>query len=216
MIDADRLESFLESLDPEESCYLDEVEKEAIREKVPIIRKETQRLLRFLVMYTNPEKILEIGTAIGYSALLMWDASGRRAGITTIENYEKRIGAAKENFMRFDAGEKITLLEGDAAKILPTLKESYPMIFMDAAKGQYLSFLPEVTRLLEEGGLLITDNIWQDGDILESRYAVRRRDRTIHERMRDYLYELTHSEVYDTVLLNIGDGVALSHRKRKS
>lgn len=213
-MDAKRLGSFLESLDPEEPEFLTKIECRALEDKVPIIRKETQRLLRFLVKYTNAERILEVGTAVGFSSLLMWEASGCRAGITTIENYDKRIEAAKENFKQCGAEAQIILLAGDAAEVLPRLTQTYQLVFMDAAKGQYLSFLPEVTRVLAEGGLLVTDNIWQDGDILESRYAVRRRDRTIHERMRAYLYELTHSEDYDTVLMDIGDGVALSCKKR--
>jgi len=213
MMDEARLKSFLESLDPEEPEYLARIEADALKDSVPVIRKETQRLLRFLVRTTKAEKILEVGTAVAYSALLMWDASGKRAKITTIENYEKRIRAAEENIRSSGAEKDITLLAGDAAEILPTLEGTYPLIFMDAAKGQYLSFLPEVTRLLSDNGLLITDNIWQDGDILESRYAVRRRDRTIHERMREYLYRLTHSDDYDTLLLNVGDGVALSRKK---
>ena len=211
-MDEERLGSFLASMDPEEPAYLTKLEEEAIRDGVPILRKETQRLLRFLIRTTQVKKILEVGTAVGYSALLMWEASGRTAGITTIENYDKRIVKAKENFARSGAETAITLLEGDAAEILPDLEDKYPLIFMDAAKGQYLSFLPKVTKLLTENGLLITDNIWQDGDILESRYAVRRRDRTIHERMREYLYQLTHSKTYDTLLLNVGDGVAISRK----
>ena len=109
----------------------------------------------------------------------------------------------------------IELLEGDADVILDDLEGSYPMIFMDAAKGQYLHFLPKVTRLLTEGGILITDNVLQEGDVCESRYAVTRRNRTIHSRMREYLYQLTHSDTYETVILNIGDGVALSVKKKQ-
>ncbi|MBR6157026.1 MAG: O-methyltransferase [Lachnospiraceae bacterium] len=213
MISAERIRSFIESLEPECPQWLTDLEQQAVADMVPIIRKETQQLLRFLVRYSKPEQILEVGTAVGFSALLMWEASGRTARITTIENYEKRIPIARANFVKNGADAQITLLEGDAQEVLTTLDGTYPMIFMDAAKGQYSAFLPEVLRLLAPGGLLITDNVLQDGDLLESRYAVTRRDRTIHARMREYLYELMHSEMLDSTILNVGDGMALSVKK---
>ncbi len=215
MISSERISSFIESLEPARPVWLDDLERQALADMVPIIRKETQQLLRFLVKYVNPEQILEVGTAVGFSALLMWEASGKKAQITTIENYEKRIPIARENFAKNGADAQITLLEGDAAEVLKTLDGQYRMIFMDAAKGQYSAFLPEVLRLLAPGGMLITDNVLQDGDLLESRYAVTRRDRTIHARMRDYLYELMHNELLDSTILNVGDGMALSVKKSK-
>jgi predicted O-methyltransferase YrrM len=133
--------------------------------------------------------------------------------IVTIENYEKRIPIAKENFIRADKADQITLLEGDAAEILPTLEESFDLIFMDAAKGQYIHFMPQVLRLLNSGGVLVSDNVLQDGDILESHYVVERRQRTIHKRMREYLYELTHNEELVTAILPVGDGITVSTRK---
>ena len=133
--------------------------------------------------------------------------------ITTIEKYEKRIPAAKENFRKAGREDRITLLEGDAADLLKTLTDSYDLIFMDAAKGQYIHFMPEVMRLLAPGGLLVSDNVLQDGDVIESRFAVTRRNRTIHSRMRDYLYELTHHPELQTVILPVGDGVTLSVKK---
>ena len=210
---AERISSFIESLETERPQYLEDLETQALQDAVPIVRKETQQLLRFLVKYHKPQRILEVGTAVGFSALLMWEASERQAQITTIENYEKRIPIAKANFAKCGAQEQITLLEGDAAEVLKDLQGSYDLVFMDAAKGQYSAFLPEVLRLLKTGGLLITDNVLQEGDLLESRYAVVRRDRTIHARMREYLYELMHSEVLDSTVLNVGDGMALSVKK---
>ena len=133
--------------------------------------------------------------------------------ITTIENYEKRIPIARENFRKAGAEKQITLLEGDAQEVLKTLKEPYDFIFMDAAKGQYLHFLPQVLRLMRPGGILVSDNILQEGDLIESRFAVERRDRTIHKRMREYLYELKHNEQLVTSLLPLGDGVAVSTKK---
>lgn len=210
MLGNDRVASFIESLDRGGSELLSTIEKEALRDEVPIIRKETQSLLRYLVKAHRPEKILEVGTATGFSSILMWEASDKKVNITTIEKYEKRIPEARRNFERAGAQDSIKLLEGDALEILSSMQGEYPFIFMDAAKAQYINLLPDVTRLLASGGILITDNILKGGDILESRYAVTRRDRTIHTRVREYLYELTHSETYETVILNNGDGVSLS------
>lgn len=207
---AERQNAFIRSLDQGNTPFLNEIEREAEEAGVPIIRPETQRLLRFLLQMQRPHRILEVGCAVGFSALLMSEYGEPDCHITTIENYEKRIAKAKENFRRAGREDRITLIAGDAADILPTLSGSYEMIFMDAAKGQYLSFLPEVMRLLPPGGLLISDNVLQEGDILESRYAVRRRDRTIHSRMREYLYQITHDERLETVILPVGDGVAAS------
>lgn len=208
----ERQTAFIRSLDQGCTPFLNRIEREAKEAGVPIIRPETQRLLRFFLQMRKPLSILEIGSAVGFSALLMSEYGPPDCHITTIENYKKRIVKAKENFRRAGKEEKITLLAGDAAEILPTLTEPFDMIFMDAAKGQYMSFLPEAMRLLSAGGLLLSDNIWQDGDILESRYAVTRRDRTIHSRMREYLYQITHDARLETVLLPVGDGVAASVR----
>ena len=208
----ERQTAFIRSLDQGCTPFLNSIEREAKKAGVPIIRPETQRLLRFFLQMRKPLSILEIGSAVGFSALLMSEYGPPSCHITTIENNKKRLTAAKENFRLAGKEEKITLLAGDAADILPTLTESFDMIFMDAAKGQYLSFLPEAMRLLSAGGLLLSDNVWQEGDILESRYAVTRRDRTIHSRMREYLYQITHDARLETVLLPVGDGVAASVR----
>ena len=133
--------------------------------------------------------------------------------ITTIENYEKRIPIARENFRRAGKEDQITLTPGDALEVMKELSGPYDFIFMDAAKGQYIHYLPEVLRLLAPEGVLMSDNVLQDGDVIESRFAVERRNRTIHSRMREYLYELTHHEELQTSLLPLGDGVALSVKK---
>lgn len=208
----ERQAAFIRSLDRGSTPFLTEIEREAREAGVPVIRPETQRLLRFFLQMQKPLAILEVGSAVGFSALWMSEYGPPSCHITTIENSEKRIVKAKENIKRAGKEEKITLLEGDAADILPNLTGRYDMIFMDAAKGQYLSFLPEVMRLLSVRGILLSDNIWQEGDILESRYAVTRRDRTIHGRMREYLYQITHDEKLETVILPAGDGVAVSLR----
>ncbi len=204
--------AFINSFDKGNTPFLNQIEKEARAEAVPIVRTQTQNLLRFLMAAHRPRNILEVGTAVGFSALLMSEYAPEGCRITTIEKYEKRIPVARENFRRAGKEDAITLLEGDAAEILRTLDDTYDFIFMDAAKGQYLHFLPDAVRLLGEGGLLVSDNVLQDGDVLESRFAVTRRNRTIHARMRDYLYELTHHELLETVILPVGDGVSLSTR----
>lgn len=215
MIIAERMAAFIDSLDQGNTPWLDEIEREALEAQVPIIRKPMQSLLKFLLAYAKPKQILEVGTAVGFSALLMREYSPADCHITTIEKYEKRIPVARENFKRAGAEDRITLMEGDAADILRELEGPYDMIFMDAAKGQYLHFMEDAMRLLAPGGLLISDNVLQDGDIVESRFAVTRRNRTIHARMREYLYELKHDPALETVILPVGDGVTLSLKKER-
>ena len=169
--------------------------------------------LRFLLSFSRPMKILEVGTAIGFSALLMSEYAPAGCQITTIEKYEKRIPIARENFRKAGKADCITLLEGDAADILAQLDGTYDLIFMDAAKGQYIHFMPDIMRLLAPGGLLVSDNVLQDGDVIESRFAVTRRNRTIHSRMREYLFELTHNEQLETCILPVGDGITLSVKR---
>uniref|UniRef100_UPI003FF0DFF0 O-methyltransferase n=1 Tax=Roseburia sp. TaxID=2049040 RepID=UPI003FF0DFF0 len=216
MIVEERLVTYINSLDTGNTTILDEIEKEAIDTYVPIIRKEMQSFLKLILAIKKPARILEVGTAVGFSAILMAEYNPVSCEITTIENYEKRIPIARENFKRAGKDGMITLLEGDAAEVLKTLNEPYDFIFMDAAKGQYIHFLPEILRLLAEDGVLVSDNVLQDGDIIESRFAVTRRNRTIHKRMRDYLYELTHHENLVTSVLPIGDGITVSTRKGRN
>ena len=210
MIIEPRMAAFIDSMDRGNPAYLNELEKEALADRVPIIRKPLQSFLRFLLTYAKPKRILEVGTAVGFSALLMSEYAPADCQITTIEKYEKRIPIAKENFRKAGKEKQITLLEGDATEILKELDEPYDLIFMDAAKGQYLSFMPEVLRLLKSGGLLLSDNVLQDGDVIESRFALDRRKRTTHARMREYLYELKHTEGLETVILPVGDGITLT------
>lgn len=213
MIVDERFVTYCNSLDTGNTPLLEELEAEALVTDVPIIRKETQSCLKLLLAVHRPKRILEVGTAIGFSAILMKTYNPVDCEIFTIENYEKRIPIARKNFKRAGMEGSITLLEGDAAKVLKTLEEPFDLIFMDAAKGQYIHFLPQVLRLLKPRGMLISDNILQDGDIIESRYAVIRRNRTIHRRMREYLFELTHNEQLVTAVLPVGDGITVSSKK---
>lgn len=213
MIVDERMVTFINSLDEGHTAFLEELEKQAKKDHVPIIRRETQSFLKVLLAAVQPERILEVGTAVGFSALLMCEYNPVSCRVTTIENYEKRIPIARENFKRAGREEQIRLLEGDATDILKELEGPFDFIFMDAAKGQYLRFLPEVLRLMPPGGILVSDNVLQEGDIIESKYAVERRNRTIYKRMREYLYELKHNEKLTTSLLPLGDGVAVSVRR---
>ena len=215
MIVDERIITFINSMDTENSEILETIEQEALAVDVPIIRREMQSFLEVLLLMKKPMRVLEVGTAVGFSALLMSDYLPEGGHITTIENYEKRIPIAREKFRRAGKEDKITLIEGDATEVLAEMEGTFDFIFMDAAKGQYIHYLPNVLRLLSDGGCLVSDNVMQDGDIIESRFAVERRNRTIHSRMRDYLYELKHSNVLETSIIPLGDGVALSIKKKK-
>lgn len=213
MIVDPRIVSYINSLDTGNSDICNLIEKEAAADYVPIIRKEMESLLKVLIALKQPEKILEVGTAVGFSAILMSENMPSGCTITTIENYDKRIPVARRNFERAGKDDVITLIEGDATEVLKTLEGPYDMIFMDAAKGQYINFLPDILRLLPSGGLLISDNVLQEGEIVQSKYGVTRRNRTIHTRMREYIYKLTHMEEFVTSVVPIGDGITLSVKK---
>lgn len=213
MIVDERYVSYMNSLNTGNDALLTRIEKEADRDLVPIIRTETQQFLKTLLSMHKPAAILEVGTAIGFSSILMARNNPVSCKITTIENYAKRIPVAKQNIEEAGLSEVISLIEGDAAEVLKELIGPFDFIFMDAAKGQYINFYPEVKRLLCSGGVLVSDNVLQDGDIIQSRFAVTRRNRTIHKRMREYLYELTHDEMFTTSILPLGDGVTVSVKK---
>lgn len=210
MIVEERITSFINSMNEDDKGIVGTIEREAIVDEVPIIRKETKEWIKTMLLIKKPMRVLEVGTAVGFSAIYMSQYLPEGATITTIEKWEPRIEKAKENFKRAEVGDCITLLEGDAAEILHDLSGTFDFIFMDAAKGQYIHFLPDVIRLLDQNGVLISDNVLQDGEILDSRYVVERRNRTIHSRMREYLYELKHNEMLETSIIPLGDGVALS------
>ena len=209
----ERISVLAESLLAEQSPELRDLERKALEEGVPIIRPQTRGLIQCVLEMLAPRRVLEIGTAVGYSALVMYTYAPAPCEIITIERDEERAAEARLNFDRFGA-DGITLLEGDAAQILPELTGTFDLIFMDAAKGQYIRFLPEVLRLLAEGGVLLSDNVLKEGEILESKFTVTRRNRTIHKRMREYLAAVSEEPRLRTILLETGDGAALSVRRR--
>lgn len=214
MIVDERIVTYMHSLEKTNNNVLEEIEQQAHIDGVPIIRKEMESFLRVMLTITKPKRILELGTAVGYSAILMSEAIEKDASIITIENYEKRIVQARDNFKKADKEDVITMLEGDAMEIMPGLEgDSFDFVFMDAAKAQYIHFLPEVMRLMKKGAVLITDNVLQEGDIIQSKYVVRRRDRTIHKRMREYLEVVKNNPELETTIVPIGDGITISVKK---
>ena len=213
MTDDTRLSIFINSFGKEESPFLEKLYRQAVSDGIPVIRRETAGFIKTMLRITDPGSILEIGTAVGFSAIMMAENTGSSCRITTIENYQKRIAEAKMNISASGYGERITLLEGDASELLDTLAGPYDLVFMDAAKGQYISFLPGVKKLMKKGSVLIADNVLQGGDVAESRYLVERRDRTIHKRMREFLRTVKTDGCFETSIIPLGDGISLSVMK---
>ena len=216
MIVEPRLVEYLNSLETELPEHLAKLEAYAIEHEVPIIRKEAQSLLKFFLELKQPKRILEVGTAIGFSASLLCEYMPKDCHLTTIEKVPMRIVEAEKNLAALKRSQDVTFLTGDAEEVLKNLKEQgnqYDFVFMDAAKAQYMSFLAQILPMLPAGALLITDNVLQEGSIIESKYSITRRDRTIHMRMREYLYELKHNDALTTSIVAVGDGMALSVKK---
>ena len=216
MIVEPRLVEYLNSLETELPEHLAKLEAYAIEHEVPIIRKEAQSLLKFFLELKQPKRILEVGTAIGFSASLLCEYMPQDCHLTTIEKVPMRIVEAEKNLAALKRSQDVTFLTGDAEDVLKNLREQgnqYDFVFMDAAKAQYMSFLAQILPMLPPGALLITDNVLQEGSIVESKYSITRRDRTIHMRMREYLYELKHNDALTTSVVAVGDGMALSVKK---
>ena len=205
----ERISAYLDSLEQALPGELESLEEEALSEFIPILRKEEQSFLRTILLLEKPERILEVGTGTGFSALFMRHFIPENAKIVTIESYAPRIKKAKAHFDAYGKGQ-ITLLSGDAEEILPTLSEPFDLIFLDAAKGQYPVLLPELLRLLRVGGVLLADNVLQQGMILDVREVVKQRDRSTHDRMREFLYKLTHDPSLSTAILPMGDGMSFT------
>lgn len=210
MIVNERIVSYIHSLEKTNTPLLEEMERFAKETNVPIIRKEMEGFLRTMVEIKQPKKILELGCAIGYSAILMSEYMPKDCKITTIENYDKRIPIATEYINRSVRKADINLIFGDALEEVPKLEKGFDFVFMDAAKAQYINFLPPVLEVMNKGGILIADNVLQEGDLVESKFTVTRRNRTIHKRIREFLYEVKNNEQLTTSVIPIGDGITLS------
>ena len=192
---------------------LQELRKKASQEGVPVIREETEAFLRCVVVLTKPRRILELGTATGYSSIMMARADeSREVMIDTVEDWEIRIPAAEANIREAGLSGRINLIKGDALEIMKSLDVPYDLVFIDAAKGQYPDYLAETMRLTRKGSVIIADNILQGGEIMESKFIVERRDRTIHKRMREFLDMVSNDERLDTSILPVGDGITFSVR----
>lgn len=216
MITDERTATYIDTLTGSNTPFLEQLNKKAVEDDVPVIRRQTQSLIKFLLSLHEPERILEIGTAVGFSSIFMATYGKENLHIDTIENYEKRIKEAKINISESGFKDRINLIEGDAREVIEKLLEDgceYDMIFVDAAKAQYINYLPVVKKLLKNGGILLSDNVLFDGDIVQSRFAVRRRDRTIHARIREYLRVLSGDEDFVTTILPVADGMTLSVKK---
>lgn len=216
-MESERISDFIKHYSYVSDEVLKELRKDAEENGVPIIRAETESFLRMLILLIKPRRILELGTATGYSAIFMERTSeGQEPGlevIDTIEDWEPRAAEARRNIEKTDHAGKIHLIKGDAAKIMKSLDGPYDLIFIDAAKGQYPEYLSEAMRLTKKGSVILADNIFQEGEMLESKYIVERRDRTIHKRLREYLNRVFADEKLATSIVPVGDGMAFSIRR---
>ncbi len=216
MIIDENLTGYIRSFEPDLPNYLYEMEREGLENLVPIIKKESQSVLRFVLKAYRPKKLLEIGTAIGFSASLMLDILEGDAEVLTIEKSTDRVADAERNLKKSPYRDSVTLVEGDAAEILGRLvsdKPEYDFVFMDAAKAQYSEYLKHIDKLLKPGGVLLTDNILQEGSVYCSKFSVIRRDRTIHQRMRQFLDHMMRTDEYSSCIIPIGDGMLMSIKK---
>lgn len=212
----DYIQEYLNEIQPLCKSILGEIQKDSYEKDVPIIPNDVVRLLSVILSLKKPKRILEIGAAVGFSSGLMSGFLEEGGTITTIDRFDIMIEQFKENRKRLGLEDVITLLEGDALDILPTLSEKFDLIFLDAAKGQYIQMLPHCLRLLNVDGIFITDDVLQDGRIAMKREQVPRRQRTIHKRMREFLYEISHNDALETSILTIGDGVAVCHKVKET
>lgn len=214
-MDLGRIENFIESFKCAENEYINNIYDFCINNDVPIIKNTTKDFIRGIINIKRPTKILEIGCAVGYSSIIMYDEVKKYCKnpiMYTIENYPKRIQQAKSNFNKYGFKD-IVLFEDDAGIILKKLIESgdkFDLIFLDAAKAQYPIWLNDIKKLLNKNSILIADNIFKDGEIFESRYLIRKRDRTIHQRMREFLHKIFNDSNLTSYIYNIGDGISLS------
>lgn len=212
-IDTIRISDFIMSLVSENDNDIINLKNQALANNVPIIRDETKQFLRMLLNIYKPNQILEIGTAVAYSTLVM-HRTCKDAQIVTVENYKKRIEEAKKNIDTYFDKDKIKLIESDAGEYLKNIKDiEFDFVFLDAAKGQYINWITDIKRLLHKGSILVSDNIFKDGEVIESKFLIKKRDRTIHKRMREFLNYISKDKDFETYIFNIGDGISVSIKK---
>ena len=215
VVDNNRIENFISSFDYNETECIKNIYDYCINNDVPIIKNQTKSFLRSIINIKKPTKILEIGTAVGYSTIIIFDEVKKYCKnpiMYTIENYPKRIDEAVKNFKKYGYKD-IALFKDDASVILEKLAQSgdkFDFIFLDAAKAQYSVWFNNIKKLLNNNGILIADNIFKDGEVIESRYLIRKRDRTIHQRIREFLHKIFNDENLKSYVYTIGDGVSLS------
>ena len=208
----DFIAEYLKNTVKKESDFLEELYSYARENHIPVIQREAGRFLGFLVGLTGAETILEVGTAIGYSALVMYDASGKKAKITTIERDEEMFLNARLNIKKYDAKKNIKTVFGDAEEELDKIEGLFDMIFIDAAKGQSGIFFEKCLSKIKKGGLIVTDNVLYGGMIASDELA-KKKHKTITYKMRDFLTMLCSSDNFDTAIIPIGDGMALTRVK---
>ena len=206
----ERLRDFIISYIHDDEGILGDIYSEAIKNNVPVIRPEMKDLLRTLIVMNRPEKVLEIGTAVGYSSLFIAEVLKCGFSIDTFELDPDRVKIAKDNISKLGYENEIHIHEGDAAALLKEMDRKYDFVFIDAAKAQYMIYLEEIMRLTHPGSVIVTDNIFTDGEVLESHFLVEKRDRTIHDRMREYIYKIKNDDRLETAVLSVADGAAVS------
>ncbi|MCL2321512.1 MAG: O-methyltransferase [Oscillospiraceae bacterium] len=206
------IEQYLRNIIEESPSKLLEIEAYAEINHIPIISKEVSQLLKFLINIKRPNKILELGTAIGYSAISMAIFSDNKAHITTIERDEKMVEKAIENIEKFELKDNIKIIEGECLEVLESLNDRYDFVFIDAGKGHYNHFHPHCMRLLNKDGIIVADNVLFRG-MLASKDLVKRRKITIVKRMRKYIEEITHDKSLIVSILPMSDGIALIYRR---
>lgn len=189
------------------SSELLKIQQDANTKRIPIIPQETVSYLFQLVAQRQPRQILEVGTAIGFSSSLFIEATNKKAKVTTIDRFDTMYQHAKENWQRLGYLDNIELLTGDAADILPMLTHHYDLIFLDAAKAQYIKFLPEALRLLNDTGMLLIDDVLQGGSIFEPEATIRHRDKGIHRKLNQLLTTVYQDPTLLATLLPLGDGL---------
>jgi predicted O-methyltransferase YrrM len=208
----DYMEEYIRSLIPDRNGILKEIEDFARENRVPVVQKETGVFLEFMTSMKKPKRILELGTAIGFSSILMYQSSGTEPEIVTIERDKKMIELANANLEKFNLSHKIKIEEGDCLEVLEKLNEPFDLIFMDAGKGHYNHFLPHCLRLLNKDGIIIADNVLFRG-MVASQELVQRRKITIVKRMRTYLELVTQDKDLITSVIPMGDGIAVTKRR---